>query len=177
MNAAKKPEPQKPSGSSSAEEAVNKETSVNPEQNFMIQKIFVSDMSWESPHTPDMFKSEWKPEANVELNTNSEALSDEGIYLVNLIVTVTVKNAAKTAFLVEVKQSGIFTLQGMSAEQLGHVLGAYCPTVLFPYAREMISSLVSKGGFPELALAPVNFDALYFQTQQEKQKKADKADA
>ena len=96
------------------------------------------------------------------------ALSDEGVYLVNLVVTVTVKNDNKTAFLVEVKQSGIFTIQGMAADQLGHVVGAYCPTILFPYAREVIGSLVARGGFPELLLAPVNFDALYMHSQQQK---------
>ncbi len=144
------------------------ETPKDAEQNFMIQKIFTSDMSWESPNTPDVFKKEWKPDANVELNTNSEALSDEGVYLVSLVVTVTVKNDNKTAFLVEVKQSGIFTIKGMAAEQLGHVVGAYCPTILFPYAREVIGSLVARGGFPELLLAPVNFDALYLHSQQQK---------
>lgn len=168
MNAKPKTAPQKKADTkTNSSEKVNSE-SQNPEQNFMIQKIFASDMSWESPQTPEAFKQEWKPEANIELNTTSDQLSDEGVYMVNLIVTVTVKNSDKVAFLAEVKQSGIFTIQGMPAEQLGHVLGAYCPTVLFPYARSLISTLVSNGGFPELALAPVNFDALYFQSQEQK---------
>ena len=172
MNAKPKATPQKKAEKKTDNKAekVNQK-SQNPEQNFMIQKIFSSDMSWESPQTPEAFKQEWKPEANIELNTSSDQLSDEGVYLVHLIITVTVKNAGKTAFLVEVKQSGIFTVQGMAAEQLGHVLGAYCPTILFPYARSLIASLVSHGGFPELALAPVNFDALYFQSQEQKKTK------
>lgn len=139
------------------------------EQEFMIQKVFVSDVSLESPKTPNVFKKNWKPDANIELHTTSELLSDEGegMYLVNLILTVTVKNEGETAFLVEVKQSGIFSINGMGTEQLGHVIGAYCPTILFPYAKETIASLVAKAGFPEVSLAPVNFDALYMQSLQQ----------
>jgi preprotein translocase subunit SecB len=74
-----------------------------------------------------------------------------------------VKNQSETAFLVEVQQCGIFTLNGFSDQEMGHMLGSYCPNILFPYAREAISDLVNKGGFPPLLLAPVNFDALYAQ--------------
>ncbi|MDF2690228.1 MAG: protein translocase subunit secB [Gammaproteobacteria bacterium] len=130
---------------------------------FAIQKIFTKDISFESPNSPLVFKDQWQPEANVDINTQSNPL-EEGQYEVVLSITVTVKVEQKTAFLVEVKQSGIFTIQGVSADQLGHILGAYCPATLFPYAREAVASIINRGGFPPLSLAPVNFDMLYQQS-------------
>ncbi|MDF2529790.1 MAG: preprotein translocase subunit SecB [Gammaproteobacteria bacterium] len=136
----------------------------NPSQiEFAIQKIFTKDVSFESPNSPLVFKDEWQPEANVDINTASNVL-EEGQYEVDLSITVTVKVNQKTAFLVEVKQSGIFTIKNVSADQLGHILGAYCPSTLFPYAREAVASIIGRGGFPPLSLAPVNFDVLYQQS-------------
>lgn len=132
---------------------------------FVIQKVYTQDISFEAPGTPASFHGEWKPEANIDLNTDSEKLDDNNHH-VTLSMTVTVKNGKDTAFLVEVKQSGVFTVSGFEEAQMGPLLGSYCPSTLFPYAREAISCLVSKGGFPELNLAPINFDALYAQQQQ-----------
>ncbi len=118
-----------------------------------------------------MFQQEWKPDVNLELDTQSRELS-ANIYEVVLRLTVTVKNHGENAFLCEVQQGGIFTAEGMESNQLAHCLGAFCPNILFPYARETISSLVVKGTFPQLNLAPVNFDALfmnYLQKQAEEQ--------
>ncbi|MDF2939374.1 MAG: preprotein translocase subunit SecB [Gammaproteobacteria bacterium] len=137
---------------------------------FAIQKIFTKDISFESPNSPLVFKEQWQPEANVDINTQSNML-EEGQYEVNLSITVTVKVEQKTAFLVEVKQAGIFSVQGVSADQLGHILGAYCPATLFPYAREAVASIIGRGGFPPLSLAPVNFDMLYQQSQAQQQVK------
>ncbi len=149
------------------------------QQNFSIQRIFLKDVSFEAPHSPEVFQQEWKPDVNLELDTQSRELG-EHIYEVVLRLTVTVKNNEENAFLCEVQQGGIFTAEGMEANQLAHCLGAFCPNILFPYARETISSLVVKGTFPQLNLAPVNFDALfmnYLQKQAEEQQATAQADA
>lgn len=138
---------------------------------FNIQRIYIKDASFETPNAPQIFKEEWKPEVNVDLHTKTTDI-EENVYDVVLHLTVTVKMANKTAFLVEVHQAGIFTIKGFPKEQLSHALGSMCPNILYPYAREAISDLVTRGGFPQLLLAPVNFDALYLQhlEQQKKQK-------
>jgi len=137
------------------------------QQQFAIQKIYLKDVSFESPNSPAVFQdADWKPEINVQLNTEGKTIA-EGVHEVILSVTVTAKKGDSTAFLVEVKQAGVFQLTGFSQEQLGGMLGAYCPETLFPFAREAIAELVSKGGFPQLLLAPVNFNALYMQHQQQ----------
>ena len=137
------------------------------QQQFSIQKIYIKDVSFESPNAPSVFSDgQWKPDVNVQINTEVKTIS-EGLNEVTLTVTVTAKQAESTAFLVEVKQAGIFQLVGFEQDQLGGMLGAYCPEVLFPYAREAISDLVTKGGFPQMLLSPVNFNALYMQHQQQ----------
>jgi len=142
------------------------------QQQFAIQKIYVKDVSFESPNVPAVFtEGEWKPEVNVQINTETRTLSDD-LHEVTLTITVTAKQLEKTAFLVEVKQSGIFQMSGFDQEQMGGMLGAYCPETLFPYAREAISDLVIKGGFPQMLLSPVNFNALYMQHQQQQAQKA-----
>ncbi len=139
-----------------------------PQIDFIIQKVYMKDMSFEAPNSPEIFKGEWTPDANIDLNTQTEKL-DENIFEVNLTVTVTAKSKDQTAFLVEVKQTGIFTVAGAEEQQLEHILGSYCPGILFPYAREAIASFVFRGGFPELNMAPINFDALYAQSQAQQQ--------
>lgn len=129
---------------------------------FSIQRIYVKDASFEVPLAPEIFRTDWKPEVSVDLQTKTNRLEDT-LYEIDLHITVTVKVGDKVAFLVEVNQGGIFTLKGFPEDQLGHALGSLCPAILYPYAREAISDLVIKGGFPQLLLAPVNFDALYMQ--------------
>lgn len=137
------------------------------QQQFAIQKIYLKDVSFESPNSPAVFtEGEWKPEINVQINTEVKS-GGKDMHEVSLTVTVTARQQDKTAFLVEVKQAGLFLLTGFEKEQLGGMLGAYCPETLFPYAREAISDLVGKGGFPQLLLSPVNFNALYMQHQQQ----------
>jgi preprotein translocase subunit SecB len=140
----------------------------NDETQFMIQRIYVKDLSFETPNTPAVFQQQWEPELNLDLNTTHNKL-DEGIYEVVLAVTATVSNQKATAFLVEIKQAGIFTIQGAQDKQLDHLLNSFCPSILFPYAREAITSQVINGSFPQLVLAPINFDALYMQQLAEKQ--------
>lgn len=136
------------------------------EQQFALQKIYLKDISFETPNSPEVFTEEWKPEINVELQTAGKPITDEVMEVV-LSVTVTAKLGEKTAFLVEVHQAGVFTMVGFSGDELAHMQGSYCPSLLFPYAREAVSDLIGKGGFPQLLLAPVNFDALLAQHQQQ----------
>lgn len=136
----------------------------NPQ--FEIQRIFTKDISFESPNTPQTFVEEWKPEVTLNLETKSNKVQDN-LHEVVLTITATVNSNKKTAFLIEVHQAGVFMINGFSNEQLHQMLGSFCPNILFPYAREVISDMVVRGGFPQLILAPVNFDALYAQHMQQ----------
>ena len=133
-----------------------------PAQKFEIQKIYVKDLSFETPNSPKIFTEKWNPKTDVHIQTENKKL-DENIYDVAIIVTVTANQDEKTAFLVEIKQAGIFFIENFPDEQHKQLLGSYCPNILFPFAREAIAELVTKGGFPQLLLNPVNFDALYQQ--------------
>lgn len=129
---------------------------------FALQRIYVKDLSFESPNAPQCFRDDWKPEIKLDLNTENTKLDDKNIE-VTLHVTVTVKNQDKTAFLVDVQQAGLFYVEGFAMQQMQALLGSYCPNMLFPYVRETVSDLVGRGGFPQLLLAPVNFDALFME--------------
>jgi len=137
-------------------------------QEFAIQKIYVKDISFESPNTPDIFSEKWEPDISLEINTAGKGLAPE-THEVVLTVTVSAKLGEKTAYLVEAQQAGIFTIHGLNDQELSHALGSYCPNILFPYLREVVSELIAKGGFPQLLLSPVNFDALYAQHMQRMQ--------
>jgi preprotein translocase subunit SecB len=136
---------------------------------FALQRIYVKDLSFEVPNAPKVFLAAWQPEINIDLSTQASRLEDGKNYEVILSLTVTVKNDNAPAFLVEVKQAGIFLIDGVPEAQLGQLLGAYCPNLLFPYAREAVSDLVSRGSFPQLLLAPVNFDAVFAEAQRKHQ--------
>lgn len=135
---------------------------------FAIQRIYIKDVSFETPNTPQIFPKEWKPEVNLELNSSSQLLS-ENVYEVSLRITLTTKTNDEVAYICEVTQAGIFSIVGFSGNQLQHCLGAYCPNILFPYARETISSLVNKGTFQPINLEPVNFDVLFMNYLQQQQ--------
>ena len=136
-------------------------------QQFTIQKIYLKDVSFESPNSPQAFLGgDWQPQINVQINSSNQKVADD-TYEVVLDITVTAQQEDKTAFLAEIKQAGIFTIAGFTDENLGGMVGAFCPETLFPFAREAITELVSKGGFPQLLLAPVNFNALYAQQMQQ----------
>ena len=134
---------------------------------FAIQKIYVKDISFETPNSPQIFLDKWEPDVSLQLSNTASVLSGN-THEVILSLTVTAKVQDKTAYLVEVQQAGIFDIHGYDDEQLAAVIGSYCPHVLFPYAREAVSDLVTRGGFPQLLLAPLNFDALYRQHLEEK---------
>jgi preprotein translocase subunit SecB len=138
------------------------------EPQFDIQKVYTKDISLETPNTPSAFREEWQPDINIQLNTEAEQIG-EGFFEVTLMVTATAKLGENTAFLVEVHQAGIFAISNMPEDEMGPVLGSLCPGILFPYAREVVSDLVTRSGFPPLVLSPVNFDALYYQAVMEQQ--------
>jgi preprotein translocase subunit SecB len=138
------------------------------EKQFSIQKIYTKDLSFETPNTPSIFTAKWEPAVDFNLATNVSPL-EQNLFEVTLKVTITVKCADVTAYLVEVNQAGIFALGGFTDQEMGPMMGSFCPNILFPYAREAISDLVTRGGFPQLLLAPVNFDALYAQHLQQQQ--------
>jgi preprotein translocase subunit SecB len=138
---------------------------------FNIQKVYIKDTSFETPHSPEIFKLEWKPDVHIDMQTKVAEI-DKQYFEVVLTLTVTVKLEETVAFLAEVHQAGIFTIYGFEKEQRQHLLGSICPNILYPYGREAISALITKGGFPQLVLAPVNFDALYREHLQAQQQAA-----
>lgn len=146
-------------------------TSDDAKRELSLQRIYTKDLSFETPNSPAIFKQTWKPESTVNLNTEVSRL-EENVYEVLLTVTLTTKIEEQTAYLAEVKQAGIFGIKGFPDQELGPLLGSYCPNLLFPYVREVVSDLVTKGSFPQLVLQPVNFDALYAQHQQTLAKQA-----
>jgi preprotein translocase subunit SecB len=137
-------------------------------RNFAIQRIYTKDISFETPNSPSIFTEQIQPQSDLDLNSQVNALGEDH-YEVVLTITVTTKSNDKVAFLVEVQQAGIFLIKGFEQNEMGPMVGAYCPNILFPYAREVISDLVNKGSFPQLVLAPVNFDLLYAQQVQKLQ--------
>ncbi len=138
------------------------------EKQFAIQRIYTKDISFETPNAPIIFTQKWEPSVELNLGTQVQPL-DNAMFEVVLTLTVTVKTADSVAYLVEIKQAGIFLMGGFTDQELGPMLGIVCPATLFPYAREAVSDLVTKGSFPQLILAPVNFDALYVQHLQQAQ--------
>lgn len=146
--------------------------STKEEQQFTIERIYIKDISFEAPNSPAIFKKDWEPDTSLNLNTQVNILGDDH-YEVELHLSVTVKGKdGSTAFLVEAVQAGAFLIKGYAPDQLNHLLASYCPGQLFPYAREVISNLVSKGSFPEMHLSPINFDALYAKNLAKQHKEA-----
>ncbi|MDC1528145.1 protein-export chaperone SecB [Gammaproteobacteria bacterium] len=135
-------------------------------QRFAVQRVYVKDASFEAPDTPTVFRQQYSPQVNFNINNRSTKV-DEGVYEVVLRLTADVKQDDKTVFLVEVQQAGIFEIRGLNNEQLEQVLTITCPNILFPYGREAIDGLVTRGSFPALLLAPINFENIYQQAKQQ----------
>lgn len=139
---------------------------------FSIDKIYVKDLSVEVPNAPQVFLDPAQPQLEVQLASSAERIGDQELFEVVVTLTVTAKAADKTVFLVEAAQAGIFTIRGVPASDMDPVLGIACPNILYPYAREVISDIVTRAGFPPVVLNPVNFEALY---QAQKQAEAEQA--
>jgi preprotein translocase subunit SecB len=143
------------------------------QKQFSIQKLYVKDSSFESPGAPRSFSfQKWDPKIDLNL-TNTQTHIDGDIYEAVLCITATVSLEGKTAFLVEVQYAGLFALVGFDEAERKYLLGAQCMNVLFPYAREVISDMTTRGGFPALVLSPVNFDALYQKHLQQRQQEGE----
>lgn len=143
--------------------------SENPEvqRQFAVQRIYVKDISFESPNSPNIFKENWTPQINVGLGTEVSDIGN-GAKELALKVTVDAKHEGKSVFLVEVVQAGIFTVAGFTDEEVDAVMNIGAANVVFPYARETISDLITRGSFPQFVLQPVNFEALYAQQRQQR---------
>jgi preprotein translocase subunit SecB len=133
-----------------------------PAQQFAIQRIYTKDVSFEVPFGPSLFGQAWKPAVHQEIATRA-ALVENEVHEVVLMITITGKIDEKPAFVVEVQQAGLFVFKGFEDGQIHHLVGAHCPNILFPYAREAIDNLMVRGGLPPLMLPPINFDAVYQQ--------------
>jgi preprotein translocase subunit SecB len=136
-----------------------------PSTTLALQGVYLKDCSFEAPQGPRS-NGEWNPQISLDLNTNVQPMGGD-VREVVLTVTVSAKQGEQTLFLVEVKQAGAFVMQNLSPDEFKRAIGSLCPSVLFPYARAVVSQLVSQGGFPQLLLPPVNFDALYANSQTE----------
>ena len=125
----------------------------------------MKDVSFESPMSPNIFTRQVAPEIDIQLNVANESIAED-VYEVVLTVTATAKHEQKTVFLCEVQQGGVFVIQGVSADERELVMEIACPNILLPFVRETVAGLVAKGGFPQLLINPVNFEAVYHQKQQ-----------
>ena len=141
------------------------------DKQIAIQKIYVKDFSFESPHTPEVFtRTDWSPKTNLNLRS-THTTGSENSHEVVLTITIEAKEKDRTFFLVELQQAGLFHISGYGEDEFKAIVGSYCPNILFPYARESVANIVSKGGFPEFLLQPINFDALYAQGMAQAQSK------
>lgn len=141
------------------------------QRQFLVQRVYTKDLSFEAPNSPTVFKENWQPEINIGLGTEVSKHGDATYELV-LRVNVEARHDQKTVFMVEVQQAGLFTVQGFNDEETDAVLGVAAPNVLFPYAREVVTDLVSRGSFPQFVLQPVNFEAMYAQQRQARAEQA-----
>lgn len=149
------------------------------DKRLSIIKIYVKDFSFESPQTPGVFRTdEWSPQTNLNLRSSHTPVDDK---FHEVVLTITIeakaKDEDKTLFLVELQQAGLFDISGYTEQEFGALVGSFCPNILFPYAREALASMIQKGGFPEFVLQPLNFDALYMQSLQQKQEQQQAAAA
>jgi preprotein translocase subunit SecB len=145
-----------------------------PEKRLSVVKIYVKDFSFESPQAPNVFNAqEWAPNTNLNLRSAHSPVSDT---FHEVVLTITVeakeKDSDKAIFLVELQQAGVFDISGYEKEEMGVLIGSFCPGVLYPYAREAIAGIIQKGGFPEFVLQPINFEALYAQSLEQQQAEA-----
>ena len=139
---------------------------------FTVEKIYVKDVSFESPNSPTIFSENVQPDLQLNLNQKVQRLSDEAFEVV-LGVTLTCKAGDKTAYVAEVEQAGVFGLIGLEPQAIDVLLGTQCPNILFPYVRSMVSDLIHAGGFPPFYLQPINFEGLYAETLRQRQQQAD----
>ncbi len=148
------------------ETAVGAEAAPTPQ--LALQRIYVKDMSFESPQAPLVFMEKGNPQVKLDIGSGARKVED-GLFEVVLTVTATATSSEKTVYLVEIQQAGVFAVVGIEGAELEKALTTFCPNVLFPYLRESVDGLLIKGGFPPLHLAPMNFEAIYAQAKRQQQ--------
>ncbi|WP_269913744.1 protein-export chaperone SecB [Acinetobacter sp. HY1485] len=148
--------------------------STEQQPQLALERLYTKDVSFEIP-SAEVFTKEWKPELNINLSSTADKI-DPTHYEVSLKVVVEAKNDNQTAFIVDITQAGIFLVDGVEDERLPYILGAYCPNILFPFLREAVNDLVTKGSFPQLLLTPINFDAEFEANMQRAQMEAAEAE-
>ncbi len=148
-----------------AKDTAAPETEQNAQPGFAIEKLYIKDASVEVPNAPQVYTDRTAPQVSVELGNTAQKL-DEGVFEVAIKVTVTAKMGDNVAFLVEVVQAGIFAIRNVPEENLELIAAVTCPNILFPYAREAVSDLVTRAGFAPVLLNPINFEALYMQQKE-----------
>jgi preprotein translocase subunit SecB len=146
------------------------------QKQLLLQKIYVKDLSFESPKAPMVFTTNATPQTQLNVRSSAQEVAQD-THEVTLTITVEAKDNNSTLFLAEVAQSGIFVIQGYTPEERSILLGSFCPNTLYPFARETVADVVTKGGFPQLLLQPLNFDAIYAQAVQDRAARASNAAA
>jgi len=139
---------------------------------LLLQKIYVKDLSFESPKAPGVFTTNVQPQTQISIRTGSQTVA-QSTFEVTLTLTVDAKEQDATIFLIEIAQAGIFYIEGYNAEEQGVLIGSFCPNTLYPFAREAIADVISRGGFPQFLLQPINFDGLYAQAVRERATRGD----
>jgi preprotein translocase subunit SecB len=161
---------------SGTQTGTTEQNTANGGQQVVLQKIYLKDLSFESPKAPEVFTTNVTPQTQLNLRYANKDLGQDNVE-VALTVTIEAKQDDATLFLVEMTQAGVFTIRGYTAEQRSNIVGSFCPNALYPFAREAIADVIQKGGFPQLLLQPINFDALYAQALQERAAQAGAAAA
>jgi preprotein translocase subunit SecB len=141
------------------------------EKQLLLQKIYLKDMSFESPKAPEIFATNAKANTQLNIGSANRQIDDDNVE-VSLTLTIESKDNDETLFLIEVVQAGVFTLKGYNEQERAALMGSFCPGTLYPFAREAVAQIAGKGGFPQLLLQPINFDALYAQAVQQRQAQA-----
>ena len=142
------------------------ESSNAASKQFLLHQMYIKDLSFESPNSPDVFKQvDAEMETKLNIKNSHRELGDNRFEVI-LHLSVHAKRGDQTVFLIEIDQAGIFEMRGFHKEELGQIIGTHCPATLFPYVRETISSTATRGGFPPLVLQPINFEAMYAQSIQ-----------
>jgi preprotein translocase subunit SecB len=147
-----------------------KKSDNSPNKQLVLQKIYIKDFSFESPRAPEIFKADMSPQTELNIRSSSKEVG-ENAQEVSLTLIVEAKENDKALFLVELEQAGVFVMKGYTEEERQMLVGSYCPNALYPFAREAISDMVTRGGFPQLLLQPINFDALYAKALQDRPQK------
>ena len=142
------------------------ENQTNPEKQLFLQKIYIKDFTFESPRAPEIFGTNVSPKTQISIKSTAKELTPDTQEVI-LTLTLEAKDQDKTLFMVEIEQAGLFRMQGYSEEEQRMLIGSYCPGTLYPFAREAIADVITRGGFPQLLLQPINFDGLYAQAMQD----------